>query len=253
MWRWARGDGALSSLTYDHRNRQRRQDAPEDLSENGSIYVLKPEVLRAHGNRLGGAIALYRMHVLDSFQVDEPGDIQVMNELYELRGTPLVTPDLAAVRLLVLDFDGVLTDNRVAVDQDGREVVHCSRGDGFGIARLREQGVDVAVLSAEKNPVVSARCDKLGVQCVQSVSNKREVLEAWVRERGLSARQVAYVGNDESDMACMRWVGVPVAVADAEPCVRSVPARVTRRPGGHGAVREVCDWLREARLGGTNG
>ncbi len=82
---WRNEGGVLSSVSYDYRHRQRRQDAPEDLMENGSIYVFKPWVLRQLNNRLGGKIAVYRMHPLDSFQVDEPDDLDLVERLLAIR------------------------------------------------------------------------------------------------------------------------------------------------------------------------
>jgi N-acylneuraminate cytidylyltransferase len=243
---WRLEGGELRSLSYDYRERVRRQDAPEDLLENGSIYVFKPWVLRTFNNRLGGKIAVYRMHPLDSFQVDEPDDLEIIERLMRLR-TPGFVPDLSCVRMLVLDFDGVMTDNRVLVDEEGRESVWCSRADGWGIARVKESGVDVVVLSTETNPVVSSRCRKLGVECVQSCADKMAALRRLVEKKGLRPDEVAYVGNDVNDIECMRWVGMPIAVADAEPGVAGAARFVTRRCGGHGAVREVCDMILTSR------
>jgi len=209
--------------------------------------VFRPNVLLEQKNRLGGRIAVHLMSPLDSFQIDEPEDLEVMERLLATRGHSGADERLANVKLLVLDFDGVLTDNRVWVDQDGRESVACNRSDGWGIARLREAGVQLVVLSTEQNPVVAARCRKLKVECIQGCDDKRTRLEQLLEERGLSASQVAYVGNDVNDLACMESVGVAIAVADAESAVRAIASLVTARCGGHGAVREVCDWILEAR------
>ena len=247
VWRRTRGQDDLASFSYDHHRRPRRQDAPEDMIENGSIYVFHPRILREHNNRLGGRIAVHLMSPLDSFQIDEPEDLEVMERLLATRGQSAADERLGSVELLVLDFDGVLTDNRVWVDQDGRESVACNRSDGWGIARLREAGVGVLVLSTEQNPVVAARCRKLKVECVQGCDDKRARLEQLLVERGLTTSQVAYVGNDVNDLSCMNDAGVAIAVADAESAVRAVASLVTSRRGGHGAVREVCDWILEAR------
>jgi YrbI family 3-deoxy-D-manno-octulosonate 8-phosphate phosphatase len=240
---WRHHGNRLESISYDYRSRPRRQDIGEDLTENGSIYVFKPWVLREHNNRLGGKIAVHRMSPLDSFQIDEPGDFELLERLAGLERSRAVLPGLRDIRLLALDFDGVMTDNRVLVHQDGTEAVWCHRGDGWGIARLAERGVTVIVISTETNPVVQARCRKLGLDFVQACNDKLSALEAFVEKHGLAPNQVAYVGNDVNDMDCMRWVGVPIAVADAVPEVRNVAHLLTFRPGGEGAVREVADWL----------
>ena len=154
---------------------------------------------------------------------------------------------LAAVALLILDFDGVLTDNRVLVDETGTEAVWCHRGDGWGIGSVKRAGVEVIVVSTEKNPVVSARCRKLKIDCIQGCDDKLTAVKALAHDRSLDASQVAYVGNDVNDLECLGWVGVPIAVADAERPVLAVAKLTTSRAGGFGAVREVCDWLEQAR------
>ena len=151
--------------------------------------------------------------------------------------------DLSGIRLLVLDFDGVLTDNRVLVSEDGSEAVFCHRGDGMGLEMLRENGIEAVVLSKERNPVVGARCRKLHLDCHQGLDDKVRKLAEICADRSISSRQVAYMGNDVNDLECMQWAGVGVAVADAMPSVLSVADLVTDRRGGYGAVRELCDLL----------
>ena len=241
---WRSTPEALAPINYDPVTRPRRQELDEEiLKENGSIYVFKPWVLREYNSRLGGKIAVYRMDRLDSFQVDELDDLKLMERLLLIRPSRPRQPALSQVKLLVLDFDGVMTDNRVLVSQDGVEAVWCHRGDGWGIVRLKEAEVEVVVLSTEVNPVVSARCRKLGVECIQGCDDKLSALQAMVQQRSLEPEQVAYLGNDVNDLDCMRWVGVPIAVADALPEVQAVSRLVTTRPGGRGAVRQVADWL----------
>lgn len=155
--------------------------------------------------------------------------------------------DWAAVRLLVLDFDGVMTDNRVLVDENGCESVWCHRGDGYGVGLLKKAGVEVMVLSTEPNPVVAARCRKLKVPCIHDCPDKLQALKQVAEKRGLASADIAFVGNDINDLEGLRWVGLPVAVADAVPEVLQVARFVTRRDGGYGAVREVADHIIRSR------
>jgi YrbI family 3-deoxy-D-manno-octulosonate 8-phosphate phosphatase len=260
---WHREGQTLSSIGYDYRDRRMRQDGPEDLLENGSIYVTRCELLHATRNRLGGRIAVHHMDPLYSFQVDEPSDLVLMERLIACEAAasraeagdarvsvtaPVPVPaEGLDVDLLVLDFDGVMTDDRVLVDQQGLESVWCHRGDGWGIARLRDAGVPIVVISTETNPVVGARCAKLSIDVMQSCTDKLRQLQHLARTRGVSAARIAYVGNDVNDLPCLRWVGLPIAVADAAPDVRATCRHVTRRPGGRGAVREVAEWILAAR------
>lgn len=158
---------------------------------------------------------------------------------------------LAPVALLVFDFDGVFTDNRVLVLQDGTEGVLCDRSDGLGLEMLRKSGFPMLVLSKEQNPVVSARCRKLRLECVQGCDDKLSELKRQAAARSLEPARIAYVGNDLNDVECMRWVGVPIAVADAYPQALAAARLVTSRRGGRGAVREVCEWVLASRPGGA--
>ena len=153
---------------------------------------------------------------------------------------------LTETRLLVLDFDGVMTDNRVLVDEHGTESVHCHRGDGWGISSLKKAGIEILVLSTEANLVVAARCRKLDISCIQRCRNKLSLLKEEAILRDLDADKIVYVGNDVNDLECLRWVGLPVAVADAMPEVKAVAKWVTAHAGGQGAIREVADALLRA-------
>ena len=247
---WKKAPGELSPINYDPVKRPRRQElTSEVLEENGSIYVFRPWVLKTLGSRLGGRIAVLPMPRLRSFQIDVPEDWHVLESLMNASPAAASGVKLAGVRLLVLDFDGVMTDNRVYVDQDGHEAVACHRGDGWGLARLKDIGLEVLVLSTEANPVVAARCAKLRIGCVQNCADKLAALKELVARRQLAQNQVAFVGNDVNDADCLEWVGVPIVVADAVAEVRPLARLITSRPGGSGAVREVADWILAARRG----
>ncbi len=149
------------------------------------------------------------------------------------------------VELLVLDFDGVVTDNRVWVDEAGREMVAAYRSDSLVLGRLKLAGVEVVILSSEVNPVVSARAKKMGVEAVQGIGleGKGDALQKLIQERGLPTAHVAYAGNDTNDLPCFAVAGWAVAVADAQPEVLRAADFVLSKPGGHGAVRELVDLI----------
>jgi YrbI family 3-deoxy-D-manno-octulosonate 8-phosphate phosphatase len=154
---------------------------------------------------------------------------------------------LRSVELVVFDFDGVFTDNRVLVDEEGREAVFCTRADGIGVEALRRAGVESMVLSTEPNPVVAHRAAKLKMACVHGASDKWATLAEILRVRNVKAARVAYVGNDINDRGCLEHAGVPICVADAHPDVLPLARLVTERRGGEGAVREICDAIVRAR------
>ena len=145
----------------------------------------------------------------------------------------------------MLDFDGVVTNNLVWTDQDGREMVAASRSDSTYIKPLREAGVETVILSSETNPVVAARAKKMGVEAVQGLGlqGKGPALKRLLEEKNLDASQVVYLGNDVNDLPCFELVGWSVAVADAYPEVIRVADFTLSKPGGGGAVRELCELI----------
>ncbi len=148
---------------------------------------------------------------------------------------------LRRARFLALDFDGVFTDNGVYVLDDGREMVRCSRADGLGVANLRRLGMPMMVLSSEVNPVVTARCRKLGLPVQQGLEDKAGALGQALAEASVPWDQAAFLGNDTNDAECLRRVGLACVVQDAHPDVIALAEYRTHAPGGHGAVRELCD------------
>ena len=152
-------------------------------------------------------------------------------------------PFPSKVSMLVFDFDGVFTDNRVWVNEEGKEQVAANRSDGLGIMMLLKYGVKAAVISMETNPVVARRCEKLGLPYRTGIENKADVLREVVSQNNASLDSVIYVGNDTNDLPCFPLVACAIAVADSHPEVlRQADFRLTHR-GGHGAVREICDLI----------
>jgi len=148
------------------------------------------------------------------------------------------------ISMIVLDFDGVLTDDRVWVNENGQEMVAASRSDGMGLERLRnETGIGVMVLSRESNPVVTARCKKLGIPVWQSVLKKGLAIREILDENNLSPEDVIFMGNDINDLEVFSEVGFAVAPADAHSTVLRRADLILSQEGGKGAVRELCDMI----------
>jgi 3-deoxy-D-manno-octulosonate 8-phosphate phosphatase (KDO 8-P phosphatase) len=155
---------------------------------------------------------------------------------------------LAAVRLLVMDVDGVLTDGGIYYTERGDELKRFDVRDGQGLVLLRQAGVLTAVITRRRSEIVERRADELGiVEVHQGASDKRAVLETLLARRGLPASEAAYVGDDIGDLPAMQLVGLPVAVADAVPPVKRAAAYITRTRPGHGAIRELCDLILAAK------
>lgn len=150
-------------------------------------------------------------------------------------------PNITTLSLLVFDFDGVLTDNRVLVSQDGTELVSCSRADGLAFDMLREAGVPTIIMSTETNPVVAQRAKKLKVGVLQAVADKGSELRRHCAEHGIPLAQVAFVGNDLNDLPAMALAGCSIAPSDSHPEVLSRAHLRLRTAGGHGVAREIVE------------
>jgi 3-deoxy-D-manno-octulosonate 8-phosphate phosphatase (KDO 8-P phosphatase) len=154
----------------------------------------------------------------------------------------------AKVKLLVLDVDGVLTDGRIIMDHEGREIKAFDVRDGHGIKLLRQAGIEVALLTGRNSPVVQKRADDLGIPWVrQGVNNKVVAYEEIARDVGIKDEETCFVGDDLVDITLLKRVGLPICVADGVPEAKAAALHVTQSPGGRGAVREVCDLLLQAQ------
>ena len=154
----------------------------------------------------------------------------------------------AAVRLLLLDCDGVLTDGRITPVEGGEELKSFHTHDGHGLVMLHRAGLRSGIISGRTSRLVELRAKDLGISFVrQGALNKIEVFENLLAEAKIDPERVAYVGDDVVDIPLMRRCGLGVAVADATPDTRDAAHHVTRLPGGHGAVREVCELILKAQ------
>ncbi|MFI0979848.1 cytidylyltransferase domain-containing protein [Streptomyces sp. NPDC021093] len=231
-----------SGVNHDKATRPRRQDRPQDFLETGAAYAMAVPGFRTHRHRFFGHTALVRTDPARVLEVDDPHDLARARALAPLLDPPS-RPTLRDVDAVVMDFDGTQTDDRVLVDADGRETVAVHRGDGLGIAALRDAGIPVLTLSTERNPVVAARARKLRIPVLHGIDRKDVALKAWCEEQTVDPSRVLYVGNDVNDLPCFALAGWPVAVADAHDSVRAAARTVTTTPGGGGAIREIAAWL----------
>jgi 3-deoxy-D-manno-octulosonate 8-phosphate phosphatase (KDO 8-P phosphatase) len=150
----------------------------------------------------------------------------------------------AAIRLLVLDVDGVLTDGRLHFGPKGEALKLFHVRDGLGIQQVAQAGIEVAVISGRKSKMVDVRCRELGVEHVfQGAKDKVAVLQKLCARLKIEPAECACIGDDLPDIPVMRKVALAFAVADAHTEARHAAHLITRLPGGYGAVREVCDYL----------
>jgi N-acylneuraminate cytidylyltransferase len=248
LWQ-LKDNGDVVGINHDKGVRLLRQERVPQYLETGAVYAMHADGFSQAKHRFFGRTAMYIMPHERRLEIDEPVDFQIAEMLIreqQYKEKLNLLPETIAA--LVLDFDGVFTDNKVIVFQDGREAVLNDRSDGWGIGQLKQTGLPILILSSEINPVVQARADKLGISCLHGIKNKGEILKGWLSEQGIDPTNVVFVGNDVNDIPCMDQVGCAVAVADAHPDVLKQVLLVLDHKGGQGAIRELCDLIME-RLG----
>ena len=148
------------------------------------------------------------------------------------------------IKLIVYDFDGVMTGNKVYVDQNGNEMVQVNRADGLGVAEIKKMEIEQIIMSTETNPVVSARAIKLDIPCLQGLDNKKDALLDYSKKNDIDLKNVAYVGNDINDKDAMAIAGFSFCPADAHEAIKEISDHVFKRSGGDGVIREILDIIK---------
>jgi YrbI family 3-deoxy-D-manno-octulosonate 8-phosphate phosphatase len=227
-----------------------RQILPPAYWQTGHIDAIRLTTITHKSSLTGDVVYPLVIDPRYTVDIDTPSDWAKYEALVYQGGLDMVTPDErrrrvmpGKIELVIFDFDGVFTDNRVWTDQDGRESVAASRSDSIKFRELREKGIELMILSSEPNPVVTARAKKLGVEVIQGIGmqDKGRVMREVLEQKKVKAENVVYVGNDVNDLPCFEIAGWSVAVADAYPELLQAADLVLSKPGGHGAVREVCE------------
>ena len=141
------------------------------------------------------------------------------------------------------DFDGVMTDNSLLMDQDGKEYVRVSRADGLAVSEIKKMFLKQIILSTEKNPIVQKRAEKLGIDCLQGINNKKKTLSTFAERQNINLEKTIYVGNDINDLEAMLLVGTKVCPSDSHQEILNVSDIVLNKKGGQGVIRELLDML----------
>ena len=149
-------------------------------------------------------------------------------------------------KIIVTDFDGCLTDDRVWLNQDGEEFVAANRKDGLAVKRLKNLGIEIVIASTEKNKVVLARGNKMGAEVLQGLDDKAEAIEQYLKQRNLTWNDVWYIGNDVNDLGAIERANLSICPADAVKKVRKSVEVVLKTNGGRGILSEIATELEKA-------
>lgn len=255
MWRLADGNGPMTPLLQvdgiAEPYNAPRQSLPQIYWQTGHVDAIRAATICQKGSMTGERIYPLLIDPRYTVDIDNLSDWSRYEALVYGGGLDMVSPGRPrrpipeTIRMIISDFDGVISDGRVWTDENGHETVAASRSDSMRIRQMREHGIDVMILSSEPNPVVKARAQKMGIEAIHGVDigEKGIVLQRFLSEKKLDASQVVYLGNDFNDLPCFEIAGWAVAVADAYPEVRRAADLVLGTRGGFGALRELCDLI----------
>ena len=260
MWTLAEEDAPMSPLLQvpglAEPYNAPRQSLPPVYWQTGHVDAIRTTIIRQKNSLSGDTVLPLVLDGRYTVDIDTPFDWKRYEYLMLNSGLDFVDPAKKRrkipddVKLLVMDFDGVLTDNRVWVDEGGRERISGNRSDSLGLSILRQKTPVVpVVISQETNPVVTARCKKMNIEVHQGIMDKASLLKQILTERNIRSGQAIYMGNDVNDLPCLPVVSCFIAPADAQPAVLRAADMVLALKGGHGAVRELCDILIEKESG----
>jgi N-acylneuraminate cytidylyltransferase len=227
------------AVNYDPLKRPLRQEIDGWIMENGAFYITRYEILQHYRCRLGGKIGIYEMPPETAVEIDEPEDWEIAER--HIKRKRIKIKD---IRLLVVDVDGTLTDAGMYYSDKGEELKKFNTRDAQGLDMIRESGLDVAIITKEDSPIVKARAEKLKIdKCYLGIDKKLDCLKNLCEELKISLSNVAYIGDDISDLECIKAAGFTACPADAVKTIRDLAHYVCTLPGGSGAVREVCEFL----------
>jgi YrbI family 3-deoxy-D-manno-octulosonate 8-phosphate phosphatase len=255
MWRLSGEDAPMRNLLgvpgVEEPYNAPRQSLPPIYWQTGHIDAIRARTILDKGSASGQCIYPVIIDARYTVDIDNLSDWARYEALVYSGTLNIVSPGRRRrpmpekIELIVSDFDGVFTDNRVWTDQNGNELVAASRSDGLRLRDLNEQGIEVVILSSEQNPVVKARAKKMRIEAVQEpdTRGKGEALKNLLAQRKVDPAHVVFVGNDVNDLSCFDVAGWAVAVADSYPEVLRAADYVLQTTGGHGALRELFDMV----------
>jgi len=235
-------------MNYDPAARPRRQDFDGSLVENGAFYITRSRILEEQRCRLGGKVGIYRMPAETYLEIDDPDDFASVERLLIKRKIASGCGGSGrAIRALVVDVDGTLTDGGMYYGADGERLKKFDTRDALGLERLRESGIRVCVITGERSRITEARMQKLQiVDYYCGVKDKLSLLLSLAQQWRVEMEEIAFIGDDLGDVPCLARAGVSFCPSDALAEALAAADFVCAKPGGGGAVREVCELLLSA-------
>ncbi|GHS96368.1 acylneuraminate cytidylyltransferase [Synergistales bacterium] len=228
-------------INYDYSNRPRRQDFDGFLVENGAFYITRREALLRTMCRLSGNVRVLEMPEESYFEIDEPSDWVIAEQLLMRH---LTDKTRVEIKMLLTDCDGTLTDGGMYYSKDGDVMKKFNTRDGVGLRLLKDHGIITGIITGENSEIVRKRGEKLGVdEILLGVSDKVRAIKSLSDKYNIGLPEIAYIGDDLNDYDAIRLCGFKACPADAAMEIRELCDYVSSLVGGHGAVRDVCEQI----------
>ena len=246
---WKQQGEEIEPINYDPIKRPRRQEFEGFLVENGAFYITSYKGLRETKCRVSGKIAPVIMNEKSYFEIDEPSDWTIVEELMKVNNSLNNFEALKNIKAVLTDSDGVLTDGGMYYTEDGDEIKKYNTRDGMAFKLLKERGIYTGIITGEDRKLIENRAKKLKVdELYMGAINKTEILREFADKYKVKYDEIAYIGDDINDLEVIESVGFGCSVDDGVECVKRVANYVTKAKGGQGAFREVADLIIENRV-----
>ena len=230
-------------LNYDYMARPRRQEFDGYLVENGAFYITSKERLLSTKCRMSGNIKAVEMSEDTYYEIDEPSDWVIMEELMKKRELKEQCT-IPKIKMFLTDSDGCLTDGGMYYSESGDELKKFNTKDGMGFELLRKKGIITGIITGEERKLVKNRAEKLHLDiCEMGVKNKLSCIDSLCEQYGIERDNVLYIGDDVNDLTAIESVGYGCCVANASECVKTVAKYISKRNGGEGAIREIAELI----------
>ena len=243
-------NGYAQPINYNPQSRPRRQEFDGYLVENGAFYIISKSLFLESQCRLAGKIKALEMNEDTYYEIDEPSDWSVMEELIKKRTALDQSVKIPNIKIFLTDSDGCLTDGGMYYSEHGDELKKFNTRDGMGFSLLKKESILTGIVTGENSETVKNRAQKLKLDfCECGIRDKLSCIKQICLEHNIALENVAYIGDDINDLEVIENVGFGCCVQNADYSLKQKSKYITQKKGGDGAVREVIDFLlQEKRL-----
>lgn len=245
---WKNTEGYVQPANYDLKNRPRRQEFDGYLVENGAFYIISRSLFLETNCRLAGKIKAVEMPEDTYFEIDEPSDWIILEELMRKRQKKISDIHIPEIKLFLTDSDGCLTDGGMYYSEQGDELKKFNTRDGMGFSLLKEHGILTGIITGENTELVRRRAHKLQLDIYKcGIKDKLTCVKQICNELNINLKNVAYIGDDINDLQVIENVGFGCCVSNAHNSLKTKANYITQKKGGEGAIREVIDLILNLR------